>query len=181
MNPMKPVSCRECRAHLGDYLDRTLPREHRTAISAHLDTCDACYAEYAHQRDMVADLRADLPGLGRLEPMRAGALWQAVQGELRGPRRPLWPVSQRRMSVLAVLIGVALVLPWLVSPERIAALSLPLPPTPAVAVAEATVAPVTDALAPAAPLVLTPPDLPEYAPTRAAAETALPASPEEQR
>jgi anti-sigma factor RsiW len=169
-----PIDCRDCRSLLPGYLDRELAREDRSNVAAHLDGCDRCHAEYARQRDVLAGLRADLPGLGRLEPSRAGALWLSVQGELRAPRRVAWPLSQRPMSLLALLVAAALVLPWALSPGHLSALSLPLPPTPGAVEAPATVAPITDVRVAETTLLVTPPSRPEYAPTQAAAETVLP-------
>ena len=98
------MTCRDCRADLPAYLDRDLPRADRSRVAAHLESCSRCHAEYCRLRDLQRDLHADLPGLGRLDANRAGLLWQAVQGELRAPRRAVWPVSQRRLSALAALI-----------------------------------------------------------------------------
>jgi anti-sigma factor RsiW len=171
-----PLTCRDCRALLPVYLDRDLPRPDRSNVAAHLESCARCRAEYARQRDLQAGLRADLPGLGRLEPSRASVLWQAVQGELHTPRRVAWPISQRRMSALVALLALALVLPWLLSPERLSALSLPLPPTPAVLDGQVTDAPASADTTAAVPIALqiTPPSRPEYAPTQAAAQTVPP-------
>lgn len=169
------ITCRECRAQLPAYLDRDLPRESRSQVAAHLDRCDRCHAEYARQRDLLTGLRIDLPALGLLEPSRAGALWASVQGELRAPRRMALPLSQRRMSMLALLLAAALVLPWLLSPGRLSALSLPLPPTPAATELSLTDAPLAgDLAATHTAFQITLPSQPEYAPTQAAAQTILP-------
>jgi anti-sigma factor RsiW len=171
-----PLNCRDCRALLPRYLDRDLPRTDRSQVAAHLDSCARCHAEYGRLRRLHTDLSADLPGLGRLDPNRASLLWQAVQGELRAPRRADWPIGQRRMSALIALLACALVLPWLLSPGRLSARSLPLPPTPAALDGQVTDAPAATDTQAALPVMLqiTPPSRPEYAPTQAAAQTVLP-------
>jgi len=171
MNAMTPITCRECRALLPAYLERDLPRAARSQVAAHLDSCARCHANYAYQRDVLAGLQADLPGLGRLQPAQAVQLWRAVQHDLIAPRRMTLPYSQRRVGMLAVLIAAALVLPWLLSPGRLA-LALPVPPTPVSASASATDAPLGGLLVAAdGALSMTPPGQPEYAPTQAAART----------
>lgn len=173
---MTGFSCRECRALLPAYVDRELSAAERRLVAGHLDTCERCHAAWVRQRNLAAGLRAGLPGMGRLEPARAGALWQAVHHELMTPRRMALPFSQRRMSLLVLLVAAALVLPWLLSPGRLAARSLPLPPTPASADALATDTPVSFAAAPTSldPLLITPPAAPEYAPTQAVITTLFP-------
>ncbi len=165
---MTALTCRDCRGLLPAYIDRELLTAARSRVAAHLDGCDRCHADYVRQREMAADLRADLPALGRLDAGRAGVLWSAVQHDLVTPRRAALPFSQGRMSLVVLLVAAALVLPWLVSTGRLAALSLPLPPTPVSAGAQATDAP-QDAVAGEhhALLMLTPPIAPEYAPTQA--------------
>lgn len=175
VNPMTSISCRECRSLLAAYTERSLERGRRSQVAAHLDTCDRCHAGYARQRDLMADLRSDLPALGRLEASRSGALWRSVQHDLMSPRRVALPFGQRRISLLAVLIAAALVLPWLLSPGRLAALSLPLPPTPVSASLSATDAPADEQARTAeTAMLITPPSRPEYAPTQAAAGTVRP-------
>ncbi|MFN8378766.1 MAG: zf-HC2 domain-containing protein [Anaerolineae bacterium] len=174
---MNAITCHDCRVLIPAYIDRELARSSRSKVAAHLDTCDHCYAEYVRQRDMQAELRVDLPALGRLEPARAGAIWRSVQSELISPRRTVWPFGQRRVGMLAVLITAALLLPWLLSPGRLAALSLPVPPTPATVNAAATDAPLVSLLPTAEfgiSLPVTPPSQPEYAPTQAADQTVRP-------
>jgi anti-sigma factor RsiW len=171
-------TCRECRALLPAYIDRELAPAARSRVSAHLDDCDRCHAEYTRQRALAADLRAGLPALGRLDAARAGLLWSAVQTDLASPRRAALPVGQARMSLVVLLMAAALLLPWLVSTGRLAALSLPLPPTPVSADALATDAPLApEARAPQAVVFhVTPPGAPEYAPTQAPHTPFLPVS-----
>ena len=177
MNTSKPITCRECRALLPAYLERELARASRSRVAAHLDNCDRCHAEYARQRTALADLHTALPGLGRLQPAQAGHIWRAVQHDLIAPRRAIWPFSQRRVGMLAVLVAAALLLPWLLSPGRLAALALPMQPTPVSASASATDAPLAQLLTEAGvAIALTPPAQPEYAPTQAAARTIRPDS-----
>lgn len=172
---MATISCRECRGLLSAYLDRELDRAQRSQVAAHLDQCGRCHAEYRHQRDLLAGLQAGLPAIGRLGPAQAGAIWYSVQHDLISPRRIVWPFSQRRMGMLALLVAAALLLPWLLAPGRLAALALPLPPTPVSSSAAATDAPSAGGLlALVANLPVTPPAQPEYAPTQAAAETVRP-------
>jgi len=177
MNASKPFTCRECRALLPAYLERELAQASRSQVAAHLDHCDRCHAEYARQRGALANLHSDLPGLGRLQPVQAAHIWRAVQHDLTAPRRAIWPFSQRRVGMLAALVAAALLLPWLLSPGRLAALALPMQPTPVSASASATDAPLAALLREAGvAIALTPPSQPEYAPTQAAARTVRPDS-----
>ncbi|MBL8145489.1 MAG: zf-HC2 domain-containing protein [Anaerolineae bacterium] len=175
MNTTKSITCHECRALLPDWLERELPHASRSQVAAHLDGCDRCHAVYVRQRGALAGLQADLPALGRLQPAQAGQLWRAVQHDLLSPRRAVWPFSQRRVGLLAVLVAAALLLPWLLSPGRLAALALPMQPTPVSSSASATDAPLAELLHGAGVAIpLTPPSQPEYAPTQAAARTIRP-------
>ncbi len=173
---MTAFSCRECRALLPAYVDRELSAAARRLVAVHLDHCERCHAAWVRQRHLTGGLRAGLPGVGRLEPARAGALWQAVHRELSASRRIPLPFSQRGMSALVLLIAAALVLPWLLSPGRLAARSLPLPPTPASVDAQATDTPpsISRAFTAQHALPVTPPAAPEYAPTQAVITTLFP-------
>ncbi|HYO89948.1 MAG TPA: zf-HC2 domain-containing protein [Candidatus Limnocylindrales bacterium] len=165
---MTAINCRECRALLPAYLDRELTTAVRSRVAAHLDGCDRCHADYVRQRELAAGLRTDLPGLGRLDPVRAGALWTAVQTDLVAPRRVALPFSQGRMSLAVLLMAAALVLPWLVSTGRLSAQPLPLPPTPVSAGVLATDTPLDAVVGTSRSVVsITPPNAPEYAPTQA--------------
>jgi hypothetical protein len=170
-------TCRECRALLPAYIDRELTPAARSHVSAHLDACDRCHADYTRQRALAADLRAGLPALGRLDTARTGLLWSAVQSELAVPRRAALPVGQARMSLVVLLMAAALLLPWLVSAGRLAALSLPLPPTPGSEGVLATDAPLAPEAHGQQAIVfhVTPPGAPEYAPTQAPHTPFLPA------
>jgi anti-sigma factor RsiW len=55
-------NCEDVLAHLGDYVDKDLPLEQKTAIDNHLDVCPACssfYASYKHVVDSAAKLREE--------------------------------------------------------------------------------------------------------------------------
>lgn len=174
---LTPLACRDCRALLAAYIERELPLEARSRVAAHIDGCDRCHASYVRQRELAAGLHAGLPALGRLDVARAGVLWSAVRSDLTASRRPALPSGQARMSLAVLLMAAALLLPWLGSTGRLAALSLPLPPTPVSAGALATGAPIElGAAGRSAAFQITPPGAPEYAPTQPPVTPVLPAS-----
>ena len=67
--------CREVRAVLPAYVDRSLPRLRRQLVGLHLRRCAPCQAEFSHQRQLNAGLHALA---APAEPPPAGLLEQLL-------------------------------------------------------------------------------------------------------
>ncbi len=158
------IACRYCRAHLGAYLTGELAAPARRRVSAHLDTCAACYAVYAQRRDLARELGRALPLVGQAAAPDFAQVWLKVQAEI--PRESSHPVQYGLVALLLTLLllapftmghrDVAPVLPTQPAPHLAAADETP---ARAVSSGDATAAPRASALE--LPAAGTPPTLPE--------------------
>lgn len=157
------IACRVCREHLPGYIARELAPAVRSQVAEHIQTCDACYAAYVHQRELSSELSRTLPGLGNPLPS-LDRIWAGVEAEMRAPKRPTISFEQARYSVAVVLLMIVLLLPWSLRAHQF---NLPTPPTP------------DTVNTPATPAVLTakttseflPPVQPNHAPVLGATDT----------
>lgn len=121
-------SCRHCRTLLPGYIQRELSPKERERVSLHLNSCAACYVVYTEQRQLMNELAFSVPRIGagapRLDKMRA-----AVMAEMQRPAAPAPRVRlyQARYSLAALVLMVALLLPWSM---RAHSFPLPTPPQP---------------------------------------------------
>ena len=74
-------TCEECFRRLDDYLDRNLQPWELQLFDQHLQTCEACLAEYEFEREVLAQIS------GRLAEIRAPKhLLTRISAALRLPR-----------------------------------------------------------------------------------------------
>ncbi len=157
------ISCRVCREHLPGYISRELTTAARSQVAEHIQTCNACYAVYVHQRELSSELSRTLPGLGSPLPSLE-RIWAGVEAEMRAPKRQSISLEQARYSLAVVLLVIALLLPWSIRAHQF---NLPTPPTPA-----ALNTPSTPAVVSAKTTSeITPPVQPNHAPVRGATDT----------
>ncbi len=130
---MMRLSCRQCRKLLPGYIGRELSPKQRERVSRHLNTCVECYVALSEQRQLVHELSYSLPRIGtgaqppRLDKIRAG-----IMAEMRQPERPKISRArlmrtQARYSLVALILMIALMLPWSIQNRTFA---LPTPPQP---------------------------------------------------
>jgi anti-sigma factor RsiW len=121
-------ACKQCRALLPGYIQRELAPKERERVSRHLNSCAACYVAYTEQRQLVSDLAFAVPRLGggapRLDKMRAAIAAEMARPAAHAPRVRLY---QARYSLAALILMVALLLPWSM---RSRSFALPTPPQP---------------------------------------------------
>lgn len=128
---IKQTTCRQCRKELSGYIQRVLSPSARRRVSAHLDTCPACYTVYVNERDVVRTLTQQVPMIGRADAPRLGKIWSAVQGEMARPRRsPLPPILKRYSPIMVIVLVFALLPGFQAFQQHQAVMALPVPPTP---------------------------------------------------
>lgn len=125
-------TCRHYRALLPGYIERELSPAQRARVSRHLNECAECYVAYIEQRQLVQELSISVPRIGaaqlgmqpHLDKIRA-----AVMAEMAAPaaRKPKLRIDQARYSLAALLLMMALLLPWSM---RNRSFALPPPPQP---------------------------------------------------
>lgn len=121
-------TCRQCRAALDKYARRELTPTRRRLVSAHLDTCATCYADYRRMLAFDGDLRGVLPHLGAPTSLQLAHVWAGVQSQLRTPSYAQRSPFQMRFGVALVVMVIALIMPWMMHHQQ--AMAVPLPPTP---------------------------------------------------
>jgi anti-sigma factor RsiW len=128
------LSCRQCRKLLPGYIGRELTPKQRERVSRHLNTCAECYVALTDQRQLSNELAYSLPRIGasepRLDKIRAGIMAEMRQpapsksgGQVRLIR------TQARYSLAALVLMVALLLPWSIQSRAFALPTLPQPET----------------------------------------------------
>ncbi len=153
-SPVRPISCRQARRLMGDYLDQTVPHRLVPRLEAHLFTCEACYHRYRELLDVraaAAAVMTETPPTGLRERIHASV------AASRSPRpvrvhalpRPVWVGAA---AVLVLALSLTAIMIW--SPRQGAgtpaigpvdgavAERVPLPPE-ALALAEPTLRPQT--------------------------------------
>lgn len=80
---MKVLTCTATRRRLDAYHDEELSIRDQIAVSAHLEWCDRCAADYKQLRLMRAMLRAGAPGRHVLSPEEDASLQASVVSRLR--------------------------------------------------------------------------------------------------
>lgn len=122
-------SCRQCRVLLPGYIQRELSPKQRERVSRHLSDCAECYMVYTQQRQLERELAFNVPRMGgappRLEKMRA-----VVMAEMAHPAakpKSQAGLYQARYSLVALILMIALLLPWSIRSHSFA---LPTPPQP---------------------------------------------------
>jgi anti-sigma factor RsiW len=128
---MMRLSCRQCRKLLPGYIGRELTPRQRERVSRHLNTCAECYVALAEQRQLVHELTYSLPRIGasepRLDKIRAGIMADMRQPEPSKSGRARLMRTQARYSFAALVLMIALLLPWSIQSR---AFALPTPPQP---------------------------------------------------
>ncbi len=122
------MRCSQCRALLPGYIQRELSPKQRERVSRHLTSCAACYVACGEQRQLERDLAFAVPRIGgdapRLDKMRAAVAAEMVRPAKRAPRVRLY---QARYSLAALILMIALLLPWSI---RTRSFALPTQPQP---------------------------------------------------
>ena len=121
-------TCHHCRKDLYAYTRGELRASSRRLIAQHLDSCEACYAEYRRLRAFDGEFAVILAELGMPDHLRLAQVWGDVQSRIAQPY-PARPVFRLRYGAVLVLLMVSLLLPWLLDHRQM--MSIPLPPTPA--------------------------------------------------
>jgi hypothetical protein len=162
-------SCQQCRALLPGYVERELSLAQRACVSQHLSVCAECHVAYIEQRQLVQELMVSVPRIGSAllaaQPPRLERIRAAVMAEMETPAKPKMRIHQARYSLAALILVMALLLPWSMRNRPFA---LPTPPQPETLTPQGTA--VVAALPPAT-ATLTATLQSNYAPVLGATET----------
>ena len=126
-------SCRQCRTLLPGYIQRELSPKQRTFVARHLTACAECYVFYTTQQQLERELAFAVPRMGgappRLEKMRSIVMAEMVRSgaKPKSLRKPNAKLYQARYSLAALILMIALLLPWSMQNRSFA---LPTPPQP---------------------------------------------------
>ncbi|MCB1151382.1 zf-HC2 domain-containing protein, partial [bacterium] len=91
----QPMTCADCRAHMQDYLDETLPRVEATRFFLHVRACEGC-------ADELEEFKALYGMLGSLPAVEAPADFDAavLQSIPYEAYRAMEPIRRERVPVL---------------------------------------------------------------------------------
>jgi anti-sigma factor RsiW len=131
---MMRISCRQCRKLFPGYIGRELTPKQRERVSRHLNTCAECYVVYSEQRQLIHELSYSLLRLGtqapRLDKIRAGIMAEMRQPEQsKSGHQSRLIRTQARYSLAALVLMLALLLPWSIQSRAFALPTLPQPET----------------------------------------------------
>lgn len=108
-----------CKVHMARFVAGDLSDAARRRIARYIDECPDCYREYMRHRAFDHNLSRRLPTLGSPSRQQLDDMWQALQGELGAPAKPINTIGDfaRRSSLhfsyglVAVAICLAVLLP----------------------------------------------------------------------
>ncbi|MEL6149895.1 MAG: zf-HC2 domain-containing protein [Chloroflexota bacterium] len=128
------ISCQHCNDNLIAYINGETGPRLRRRMAEHLQTCEACYADYVRECDIARDAQNDLTLLGRPDNAQLDRIWEAVHVELdampQTPPRPQSYGARRSLALIALVILCAL--PWTTSVESRVIAAFSLRATPAI-------------------------------------------------
>lgn len=122
------MNCKNCQYHMAAYLHGELSQRVRHNITQHIQACRLCYACYVQQREMQRDLEYYVPLIGQETTPRYARMWASIQADLSRPKHQR---SQIRFGLAALMLMLALVLPWTMGQRSTALAALPTQPSPA--------------------------------------------------
>jgi anti-sigma factor RsiW len=139
------LRCHAVQTHLTAYIHNELPLKARRRVAAHLERCSRCQSAYQRQRTQVHELEREIPRIGQSHQGQLARIWSKVQTELHTPTTPRPSFRYRAAyGLAAVILMVAMVVPYALSRNEIPATATRT--LPARAVAFATVLPDNHAL-----------------------------------
>jgi hypothetical protein len=94
---MKALTCTAARRRLHAYHDEELPISDQIAVSAHLEWCDHCAAEFTALRYLRGALRTGLPGRAAFTSDDAASLRGAIVSRMRAEQAASFMAEVREM------------------------------------------------------------------------------------
>jgi anti-sigma factor RsiW len=121
------MTCKNCQYHMTAYLDGELSPPARQRMTQHIQVCPVCYTVHSQQRDLQRDLAYDVPLIGQENRPRYDKMWASIQADMSRPKQPRY---QMRYGLAALMLLVALLLPWTIGRQSKALAALPTQPSP---------------------------------------------------
>jgi anti-sigma factor RsiW len=109
------------------YLHGELAPRTRQRVTQHIHECPMCYTRYIEERDDQRDLTYFVPLIGREDKPRYDKMWVSIQADLSRPKQPRYQI---RYGLAALMLMVALLLPWTMGQRSTALAALPTQPSP---------------------------------------------------
>jgi anti-sigma factor RsiW len=121
------MNCKNCQHHITAYLHGELSSRVRQRMARHLQTCPLCYSVYIQQRETQRELVYYVPLIGQEIRPRYDKMWASIQADLSRPQQPRY---QMRYGLAALMLLLALLLPWTMGQRSTALAALPTQPSP---------------------------------------------------
>ncbi len=121
------MNCKNCQYHLTAYLHGELSPRERQRMTQHIQACPMCYTVYIQQRDIQRDLAYYVPLIGQENRPRYDKMWASIQADMSRPKRQGY---QMRYGLAALMLLLALLLPWTIGHRATALAALPTQPSP---------------------------------------------------
>ncbi len=119
------MKCKDCKFHMTAYLHGELAPKVRQRMTQHIQTCPMCYTVYIQERDMQHELAYYVPLVGSRP--RYDKMWASIQADMSRPREPRF---QMRFGLAALMLALALLLPWTLGRQQTALAAVPTQPSP---------------------------------------------------
>lgn len=121
------MNCKNCQFHMTTYLDGELSPPARLRMTQHIQACPMCYTLYIQQRDTQRDLAYYVPLIGQEIRPRYDKIWASIQADMSRPKQQRYQV---RYGLAALMLLMALLLPWTMGQRSTALAALPTQPSP---------------------------------------------------
>jgi anti-sigma factor RsiW len=130
---MEHVVVRHVTHLLTKYVHGQLRPALRAQVVNHVRTCADCRVALAEEERLAADLRREMPQIGRPQPGQLAKVWAGVWQEVSAPPRRTftWNWLPGLSAMMVVLLLAAFVVP-LLTQANVRAAAAPLPPQPQV-------------------------------------------------
>jgi hypothetical protein len=96
-------------------------------MTQHIQACPMCYTVYIQQRDIQRDLAYYVPLIGQEKTPRYDKMWASIQADMSRPKQQQYHM---RYGLAALMLMLALLLPWTMGQRTKAREALPTQPSP---------------------------------------------------
>ena len=121
------MNCKTCQFQMTAYLHGEVTRRVGKQMARHIQRCPLCYAVYGQQRDVERELTHYVSLIGQEKAPRYGKMWASIQTDLSDSPKQGYQV---RYGLAALMLMLALALPWTLGRGPTMLAAVPTQPSP---------------------------------------------------
>ena len=118
---------RYCKSRMVAFIHSELSSASRQRVARYIDECSACYAEYAHQKNIQRKLIDQIPVLGQPKPDQLDRMWAAIQGEMQPSQPRVRPLYPTRYGLVTLALMLMLIMPLIFQGGRVSLITVTQP------------------------------------------------------